>query len=56
MAISPDKTRVPVTLTKEFKEKLEEIAEQENRKIGNLIEKVLLDWYQENHKSKDVQR
>lgn len=56
MAVREDKVRVPVTLTKDFRDKLEEIAKKDNRKTGNLIEKILLDWYEENYNYKDVQR
>lgn len=53
MAVRKDKERVPVTLKKDFKKKLEEIAKKDNRTIGNFIEKILLDWYEENN-IKDV--
>lgn len=37
MAISDDKIRVQVTMTKDFKKKCEEVAKEENRNLSNLI-------------------
>ena len=37
MALSKDKTRISVTLTKEEYEKLKNKAKEENRSISNLI-------------------
>lgn len=37
MAISNDKIRVQVTMTKEFKKQCEEVAREENRNLSNLI-------------------
>jgi len=44
MSISKDNTRTNLTISKELKTKLEEIAKQENRSFNNLIINIL-----ENH-------
>lgn len=41
MAIGEDKTRTNITIPKELKARLEEIAKQENRSFNNLIITVL---------------
>lgn len=41
MAISESKTRTLVTLDKELKKKLEELAEKENRSFSNYVETIL---------------
>jgi metal-responsive CopG/Arc/MetJ family transcriptional regulator len=42
--IREDKTRVIVTLPKELKETLSEIAKEENRSLTNLIVTILKDY------------
>lgn len=42
--IGEDKTRVIVTLPKELKETLSEIAKEENRSLTNLIVTILKDF------------
>lgn len=42
--IGEDKTRVIVTLPKELKETLSEIAKEENRSLTNLIVTILKDY------------
>ena len=44
MAVSNEKTRTLVTLLKTDKEKLEQIAKEENRSFSNLIETVLKEY------------
>ncbi len=44
MAISDDKTRALVTLLKTDKEKLEQIAKDQNRSFSNLVETVLKEY------------
>lgn len=39
--VAPNKTRTNITIEKELKSKLEEIAKQENRSFNNLIITVL---------------
>lgn len=41
MAIGEDKTRTNITIPKDLKEKLEGIAEKENRSFNNLVITVL---------------
>lgn len=42
--ISKDKTRTQLTIEKDLKAKLEQIAKQENRSFNNLIINVLKDF------------
>lgn len=42
--ISKNKTRYALTLEKEDKRKLEQIAKQENRSLNNLIETILKNY------------
>ena len=42
--ISKQKTRYALTMEKELKEKLEEIAKDQNRSLNNLIETILKDY------------
>lgn len=42
--ISENKTRYALTLEKEDKKKLEQIAKLENRSLNNLIETILKDY------------
>lgn len=44
MAIGKDKTQVLLTLTKEDKEKLQEIANSENRSFTNLINTIIKNY------------
>lgn len=44
MAISDDKTRTLITLLKTDKEKLEQIAKEENRSFNNLVETILKEY------------
>lgn len=41
MAIGEDKTRTNITIPKDLKSKLEEIAKKENRSFNNLVITVL---------------
>ncbi|MDT0739729.1 MULTISPECIES: ribbon-helix-helix protein, CopG family [Staphylococcus] len=42
--ISKNKTRYALTLEKEDKKELEQIAKQENRSLNNLIETILKNY------------
>ena len=44
MVVSDKKTRTLITLEKEDKEKLENIAKEQNRSFSNLIETILKDY------------
>ncbi|MGG0308211.1 hypothetical protein ABEY43_06205 [Priestia megaterium] len=44
MAIGKDKTRTMLTIDKEFKKKLENIAKTQNRSLNNLIITVLKNY------------
>ncbi len=44
MTISSDKTRTMLTLEKEDKEKLTEIAKEQNRSFNNLVETILKEY------------
>ena len=44
MAISQDKTRTMLTLEKEVKRKLEQLAKEQNRSLNNLMETVLKEY------------
>lgn len=44
MAIGKDKTQVLLTLSKEDKEKLQEIAAEENRTFTNLINTIIKEY------------
>lgn len=44
---SPDKTRTNITIDKELKAKLEEIAKSENRSFNNLVITVLQKFAEE---------
>jgi predicted HicB family RNase H-like nuclease len=43
MSISKDNTRTLITIPKELKKQLEEIAKQDNRSFNNLVVKILKD-------------
>lgn len=47
--IGEDKTRVIVTLPKELKEALSEIAKEENRSLTNLIVTILKNFIKSRH-------
>lgn len=44
MAVSEEKTRVLITITKSQKEKLDEIAEKDKRSLSNLCGKIISDY------------
>lgn len=44
MSISKDNTRTQLTISKELKKRLEEIAKSKNRSFNNLIITVLQDY------------
>lgn len=44
MAIGKDKTRMSLTIEKDLKLKLEQLAKEENRALNNLITTVLKDY------------
>lgn len=44
MIISKDNTRTLITIPKELKKQLEEIAKQDNRSFNNLVVKILKDY------------
>lgn len=44
MALSEDNTRVLVTITKQQKQELEDIAQKDKRSISNLCSKILSDY------------
>ena len=44
MSISKDKTRTQITIEKELKTKLEEVAKEQNRSFNNLVITVLKDY------------
>lgn len=44
MPISKDKTRTVITIPKELKKQLEDIAKKDNRSFNNLIIKILKDY------------
>ncbi len=44
MSISKDNTRTLITIPKELKKQLEEIAKQDNRSFNNLVIKILKDF------------
>lgn len=47
MTIRKDKTRTNLTIEKEFKKQLEELAKEQNRSLNNLIITVLQEYYKE---------
>ena len=44
VSISQDKTRTNITIPKDLKEKLEQIAKEENRSFNNLLITVLQEY------------
>lgn len=44
MAVSEEKTRVLVTITKAQKEMLDELAEKDRRSLSNLCAKIIADY------------
>ena len=47
MPISSDNTRTIITISKELKAKLEEIAKKERRSFNNLVISILTDYADE---------
>jgi len=50
MAVGKDKTQVLLTLTKEDKEQLQKIAEDENRTLTNLINTIIKNYLRDYNK------
>ncbi len=50
MSISKDNTRTNITISKELKQQLEEIAKEQNRSFNNLIITILKDFVSYTHK------
>ena len=50
-AIGKNNTRVMVTLPQEAAEKIKEQAKRENRSLSNLVQTIILDYY--NRKEKE---
>lgn len=48
MVVSDKNTRTLITLEKSDKEKLEQIAREQNRSFSNLIQTILKDYLKEN--------
>ena len=44
MAISKDKTRTNITIEKDLKAKLEQLAKEQNRSFNNLVITILKDY------------
>jgi predicted HicB family RNase H-like nuclease len=44
MSISKENTRTLITISKELKKQLEEIAKKDNRSFNNLVVKILKDY------------
>lgn len=44
MSISPNNTRTLITIPKELKKQLEELAKKDNRSFNNLVVKILKDY------------
>ena len=44
MSISKDNTRTLITIPKELKKQLEELAKKDNRSFNNLVVKILKDY------------
>ena len=44
MAVSEENTRTNITIPKELKKRLEEIAKSKNRSFNNLVITVLMDY------------
>lgn len=51
MAVGNDKERTLLTLTKEAKRELQEIAEKEHRTLSNLIQSILYNYLDEKRES-----
>lgn len=49
MAIGKDKIRIALTLSKEIKDKLDIIANEENRTTSNLINTIILDYIKQHN-------
>lgn len=48
MAIAQDKTRTNLTISKELKKELEQIAKEQNRSFNNLIITILEGYIKQN--------
>lgn len=48
MAISQDKTRTNITISKELKKELENIAKEQNRSFNNLVITILDNYVKQN--------
>ncbi|EES90389.1 DNA-binding protein (plasmid) [Clostridium botulinum] len=44
MTISKDKTRTQITIEKDFKKQLEQVAKEQNRSFNNLVITILKDF------------
>lgn len=50
MAIGGDKTRIIITVDKELKNQLEELAKKDNRNLSNYLNNVLIKYAEEHTK------
>ena len=50
MSISKENTRTNITISKEFKKQLEDIAKEQNRSFNNLVITILKDYVSSTHK------
>lgn len=50
MAISKENTRTQLTISKELKKELEDIAKKQNRSFNNLVITVLKDYVEDTNK------
>lgn len=50
--IAEDKTRIMLTIEKDFKVELTELAKKQNRSLNNLIVTVLQDYYSRSQQSR----
>lgn len=48
--VAPHNTRTNITISKELKAKLEEIAKTQNRSFNNLVISILKDYVDNTHK------
>jgi predicted HicB family RNase H-like nuclease len=49
MAIGKDKTRTNITISKELKKELENIAKEQNRSFNNLVITILNNYIKQSH-------
>ena len=52
--VAPHNTRTNITISKELKAKLEEIAKNQNRSFNNLVISILKDYVDNTHKQMGV--